>query len=363
MDGLLARRMLVGIWTGVFWAPVVLTLCGLQIVAPVEENRRKAPAPAWESGSETREYVLGGIRWFEEHFGGRDELIRLKNQLDYSLYSRSDRIHIGKDGFLFYRSLLDTSVPEIDRTPLGVVADRVKSIGRLAEAVSARGATLVVVTIPLKHTVYEELLPATAPRLSSVRRFDQFREELGKLPGIVYFDATPVLREYKSRGHAFNRTDFHWSEPAAREVGLRLLAKIAESVHRTDWKPSWQTEFAPRRFSGGQAMFMPLLKTPSETALFPKVEPAYPREGTEPRFDWVVRSSAPADKLPPVVYIGDSFIWALHNTGFTQEFSVFRFSHVLRPDSKSLHRELPNDTRCVILQLIETVILTDYAPL
>lgn len=357
------QRILVGVWVSLLLAPLALTVGRVKVVSPVAENRRKSPAPVFGSFKDSRQYVEASINWFQDSYGGRDELIRLKNQLDYSVFNKSDRIHIGRDGFLFYRSLLDVTVPEIDRTPPMTISDRVRSISALAKRLAERNAKLIVVAIPLKHTIYPNLLPPSAPPLAKDRRFDQFCRELAEAPGIVFFDTTPVLREFSGTGNAFNRTDFHWSEPAAAAVGRRLLEKIAEDCVESHWSPSWKVEFVPRSFSGGQAMFMPLLRTPSETALFPKIEPPYPREGTEPPFDWVVRASELAGKLPPVLYIGDSFIWALHNTGFTQEFEVFRFAHILRPGSRELYRKLPEGTRYVVLQLLETMILTDFAPL
>src|SRR4051794_11876306 len=42
-------------------------------------------------------------KWFDDHYGFRDLLIRLKNQFDYSVFGTSHRISMGKNGWLFFR--------------------------------------------------------------------------------------------------------------------------------------------------------------------------------------------------------------------------------------------------------------------
>lgn len=352
------------VWAALICAPLSLTLAHVQWVKPVDENRRKAERPAVvEFTRQPWAYVTKWLRWFEDGFGGRDELIRLKNQIDYTIFGRSDRVYVGPDGFLFYRSLADEVLPNVERTPNTVYDANVEGLERFGAELAKRNVQLVVLTIPLKYTVYPELLPREAPRLPRDRKFDEFRTKLARMPHVLLFDATPVMIAAKPRVRVFNRTDFHWSEPGAFEVSEKLAAVLADRAGVRGYHRHWVPTFAPRPFSGGEAAFLPLLRQPSETALFPTSQPPYPDEGKEPPFGWVVHNdTSDPTLLPAVLYIGDSFVWALHNTGFSKEFTTFRFSHVLHDQSRTIHRHLPEDTRFVILELIETMIEHDYLP-
>jgi hypothetical protein len=361
------QTIFVVLWASILALPLFFTASQIELVKPVDENRRKAAFPSRETFPtlpELKKWCNDFMRWFEDDFGGRDALIRLKNQVDYSAYDKSDRLHIGRDGFLFYRNLLDQQVAEIERSPPSILDARVDSLEQLGRALSERGITLVIVPIPLKFTVYSEMLPYSAPNLPCDRAFDRFRKALSRQQHLVLFDVLPQMIDLKQKLKVFNKTDFHWSEPAARQVGDALLKKLGQLSGTPDFRSSWSADFALRSFSGGQAMFMPLFVTPNETASFPVKEPPYPTEGKNPPFDWIVQQTiGDQPLLPETVFIGDSFIWALHNTGFTQQFSKFYFSHVLKEDSKKLHRALPSSTRFVILELLETNFLIDYAPL
>ena len=355
------------LWAGLLLVPVGLTLSGLTLVKPVDENRRKVAypeSPTKLSVAATFLWSKDFIRWFEDNFGGRDALIRLKNQIDFSVFEKSDRIHIGRDGFLFYRSLLDQRIPDMERVSAATQKARLNSLEKLGQELFNHGVTLIVMPIPLKFTVYPELLPNSAPRLPADRAFDRFRRGLKQCPHVVTFDVLPRLLAIKDHVQLFNRTDFHWSEPAARRIGDELLAEIGRMSGMPNFKSDWPADFAPRKFSGGQAMFMPLFIPPSETAYFPAKEPPYPSEGKDSPFDWAVRNTETSRQLlPPTVFIGDSFIWALHNSGFTTQFTEFYFSHILKDDSKKLYKQLPAGTRYLVLALLEQNYLVDYDPL
>ena len=59
--------------------------------------------------------TTGTVKWFNDHFGFRDFLIRSKTQIDYSVFGMSTRIHVGSDGWLFYRSVMDVEKPKFEK--------------------------------------------------------------------------------------------------------------------------------------------------------------------------------------------------------------------------------------------------------
>lgn len=354
-------------WALVLAIPLILTTRQIELAAPVDENRTKVEWPSMpQSVGPTAcfQYAQGIQNWFEDNFGGRDAMIRLKTQIDFTVFNKSDRIHLGKNGFMFYRSLLDERIPHLERSSAELVQQRVQGLEALGSALKEQGVTLIVMPIPLKFSVYPELLPRSAPSLPDHRVFHKFREMLSNSDHLILFDAYPRMMALKTKLNVFNLTDFHWSEPAAREIGDQLLDKIAQESGFTGHVSIWPRDYEVREFSGGQAQFMPLLQTPSERATFTKVGPPYPHEGKAPPIEWAVHASPTVEHtpLPPTVFIGDSFVWALHNTGFTTGFSSFFFSHVRNDGSQTLYQNLPKKTRFVILELLEHSYLVDYSP-
>ena len=87
--------------------PLIATVAGVTLVTPVDEKRKLAPPPQWEWPPDSVAFVKQATSWFDDNFGLRSLLIRLKTQIDLSVFRTSDRVHIGSDGQLFYRSVMD----------------------------------------------------------------------------------------------------------------------------------------------------------------------------------------------------------------------------------------------------------------
>jgi hypothetical protein len=77
--------------------------------------------------------------------------VRLRNQIDYSLFRHSDRLFIGKDGTLFLRETFDILIDYErggDACQQGVRA----KIKTLARYLARRGIRLVIVTHPPRRS-------------------------------------------------------------------------------------------------------------------------------------------------------------------------------------------------------------------
>src|SRR5690242_19550212 len=91
--------------------PLVAMATGLSITSPVQENRTLAPPPRWSTPPDFTALTQQADRWFTDHFGLRSFFIRLKTQIDLSVFHTSNRVHIGSDGWMFYRSVMDVEKP------------------------------------------------------------------------------------------------------------------------------------------------------------------------------------------------------------------------------------------------------------
>jgi hypothetical protein len=263
-------------------------------------------------------------KYYNDHYGFRDLFIRCKNQIDYSVFSKSDKVHIGRDGWLFYRSVLD--VQEVNMERLGADNEHafIRNVDRLAEFLRKRGATLIVMPFPQKNSLLPEHVPSTAPRRPAETCFQRYCAALKRDPNIIYFDAPQLLSDLKATQQIYYRTDFHYTDVAAYFVSREFVAQVSRLEGKT---PVYhELKINLQSLSGGQATFIPMLWTPTEIAPFP--EKNWQDDGTfelKPGDDYACTfRSKKADGLPPLLVIGDSFNEGMRRTGFH---SYFREVH------------------------------------
>jgi len=369
--GRLAKALAIVAFFVVIFLPGVQMVTGLGQIAPVAENRRLAEWPAFNVEKGLKAYIEAGQSWFDDHFGFRAFFIKLKTQIDYTLFDYSSRIHIGKDGWLFYRTVHDQEKPNIEsilaRSEDQVVAGAVE-LNRILEQ---RGITLILLIAPLKDHFYSAFLPSSVQRLPKPSRFEKLYERLRQADGLLFVDVISLLREAAKQRSVFHKTDFHWNDPAAFVVAKWIVDELSRREGRQNSVWTHELKIATRELSGGQATFMPLFSSPRETALFVeptwKVAPPTDRTDIAP-YVFVSRASqSPPDVLAPMAVLGDSFFDGLLRSGITFEFEkVYRASwnQVRLPEFLA---KLPPDCRYVMVEFIEVNVagfsdLADIAP-
>lgn len=337
--------------------PLLQTMFHFASPRPVNENRELAPAPRWSDVLRPADFTLALQRWFQDHYGFRDLLIRLQTQLDYSVFGVSDRIHIGKNGWLYYRNVIDHEEPQIEAMTDRDLAATIASFAHLRDWLAARDIRFVVVTIQLKDRFYPEFLPITAERALGRHRFDDFRSHLHAVPGITYIDTTDTLLQLKQQRTIFHKTDFHWNDPAAFVITGQLVDAIAVAEHRP--VPLWHQplEIEQRDFSGGQANFMPLFRPPQEQALFLRLAAPDPNLQTmavrEP-FEQITRMQGAAENLlGPTVVLSDSFFDGMIRAGLPDYFQSISRARIYHAPVDAVLRAIPEGTKTFILEFIE----------
>ena len=339
--------------------PLASAAMRVTIVEPVDENRKLAAAPAWGWPPDLTAVTQQAERWYSDHFALRSLLIRLKAQIDLSVFRTSDRVHIGSDGWLFYRSVMDTEKPSIEALLATREGDVLAGINAFGAELRAKGIELIIVQNLLADRFLQEKLPTSVPRLPSPPRYDHFLEHLAALPDISYLDSRAILRRLQHDRPIFHKTDFHWNDPAAFEVARALVDAISRLEHRTQSVWTHQLEIETKPMSGWIARFMPVFRLPSEAALFVKPTwqhaPGYAPAFNEGAFEYVARVATPNQALlrPTVVY-GDSFFDGVMRSGFEIYFQTLYRARV-KPDIKlsRIAGSLPADTRYLVIQCIE----------
>jgi hypothetical protein len=349
--------------------PLIALFAGVTLTTPVQENRTLAAAPHWTWPPDFTALSQQADRWFTDHFGLRSLLIRLKTQIDLSVFRTSNRVHIGSDGWLFYRSVMDLEKPSVEDLLGKTEPEVLAGIEAFGQALSSKGIRLIIASNLLADRFVPDKLPRTVPRLPSSPRFDHFLAQLATLAGISYLDTPAILKRTQQQRQIFHKTDFHWNDPAAFDVARELVELIAHLEGRE--APIWrhELEIETRRESGGIAMFMPVFFPPSEEGLFTKRNwpnpDGYSVASNVQPFETVVRVSPHKPTLlPATVVLGDSFFDGIIRSGFDAYFNEMyriRWSH--KTKISDLAAALPASTRYVVVQFIEVsrTALLDFA--
>jgi hypothetical protein len=349
------RCLYLSLFAALFLLPLTQMLYPLVQIDPLQENRLRAAPPALRDLARPSVFITRAQDWFNDHYGFRDLLIRAETQADYSLFGVSDRIHIGQQGWLYYRSVIDHEEPLVESMTDADLDRAIALFTRLRDFLAGRGIRLIVITNQLKDRFYPEFLPPTAQWARARHRFDDFRRRLHALPGITYIDTTDSLQQLKTRRPIFFKTDFHWNEPAAFETAAELVNDIAALSGLPT--PFWHAKLAidHRPYSGGQAMFMPLFDPPSEDGLFVHqtwTDLPLTYDFHQAPFELVTKAPPGTHRLPPTVADGDSFFDVMLRCGLESQFDEL---HIARgvPNLDAALRAIPADTKFFILQFIE----------
>lgn len=340
------------------WVPMAQMVTGLpRQPAAVDENRKLAPKPVLRSWEEFHQYTGDAVKWFNDQFGFRDFLIRSKTQIDYSVFGMSTRVHVGSDGWLFYRSVMDVQKPEIELTLRKEADAVVEGTHQLASALAARGVKLVIMVAPMKDVYYSAHLPNTAKRLPDPRQVDLLQDRFRAMKEIIFIDSAAILKETAKKRNVFHKTDFHWNDPAAFEVARSLVNEIGRSEGKTN--PVWthKLEIEERPSSGGEASFMPIFFPPTEQALFVKpnwVEPPHNFVDKKKPFEWIYEAKEPAgNELPPITVIGDSFFDGMLRSGVCIYFKKVYRASWNNINFNEVVSSLPSDSKYLFVEFIE----------
>ncbi len=327
---------------------------------PLTENRLMKPRPTdwttlFQSGMV---FAKRYEEYFNDNYGLRDLLIRTKNQLDYIFFHEAEKVVIGPDNWLFYKSVVEQEEINIEKTPPQEWERMFAALLRLNRALAARGITLIMMPCPMKNSIYPEMLPATAPRRPKPTGLDRYRKFLMDHPEIVTVDTFPLLMKLKESFQVYYKTDFHWFDPAGAYMAKALVDKLGNlSGMGNLWDFPIKTRIE-KITGGGENESLGLLWPIQEDALYLSPERNEAGVGeysyTQEANDWTFRAKPgnQARLLPCTVMFGDSYADAFSRAGFTAYFSEFH--KFFNWEFSKKYSEIAEGTRFVIFQHIET---------
>jgi hypothetical protein len=344
--------------------PALSGITGYTISPPLAENRVLTARPVStdyfnEEKLDWLGYSTQFNGWFSDGFPTRDFWVRLHGQVQYSLFHDSNRVHIGPENWLYYRSVLDVENPSLERISPQERQAMAQRLQQLSAQLAARGITLYILPMALKDYYYPEFLPASGKHALQFRFFDLYMDELLANGAIKVIDSRPILRQAKQSGlKIFHQTDFHWTDPASARVFQALLAAMAEQEQKPALANQWQVETVEMgNWSGGESNALPLLWPRTETTVGARFSGAPTQFTAQTPLPAGVESAAITatareDLLAPVLIFGDSFFDGAERAGFLNFFQAYTRSRVWTYDLVEAYRNRQSGTRYPVLENI-----------
>jgi len=309
------RRSKIALLTtvAVFWALVVAdTFLPLpRFLSSLKGATTPPPPPEWNltalrSGATVRALTS----WVDAHIGLRSFWIRLDNQIDYSFFhqtpQRGDgtRLVLGSGNWLYERQYVEYATNKSILSP-EECARRTERMRRVEAKLARRGIPLLYVIAPSKASVYPEHIPAEFYR---EKKPDQIVTswELGRnyLPdsGVSYIDGPALYAKWKKDGvpDLFARSGTHWSYVSA----LKIWDEIRASLNPRLARPIPPLKTAPLITGHPEGNDRDLLDLANLLVSRP-----YEHDLPKPRM--ILQKDVPADQLPRILWIHDSFGWVL----------------------------------------------------
>ncbi|HEY0845343.1 MAG TPA: hypothetical protein VGE12_08245 [Noviherbaspirillum sp.] len=341
--------------------PFLLTLKPvLRDAELVQELRPLAPFPSsWQGGAmDVDKNYARFEKWFADHVGLRNLMIRAKNEIDYRLFRSSRRVYFGADDQLFGRSIADIELPATERlldTPQKIEAVY-QGVVRFSEKLRAQGITPIFLAPIQKQYFSGDRLPFFAPRLPDASNFMKLYERLNTSSEIHFVDVLGIIRSKQSEFPAYYRQDFHWTDLTAHAVAAATTDRIAllEGAKR-GWRHPLEIQYEP--FVGSEARFSALL---SSTAL---QEPMLKKTWTErhrlqqldPKstgLEFETGALEGDDLLPPTCMFGNSFSDGMLRAGTVEHFRTFTKIDRALP-LQEVPRLIQNKCKYLIVQVLD----------
>ena len=279
------------------------------------ENRKLAEKPkfGWKS-------FVPYDSYFQDRFGGRNNLVELANWFDYEILHRSLHNNLaigGRNGWLFYTNAEDgDNLADFNKKNL-LNNDQLEhfqsNIQSVVEWCNANNLKYLFVICPNKHSVYPENYPYNRP--DGKTRFFQIDSVFRSL-GVVYVNPYDTLIYLKNKENLplYYETDSHWNPIGAYYAAQMIktaIEKLFPDIEFPEWNKSVEVSY-----SDTEGDIMPLLNLKKAKSTRPIV-----KNGTRLYTDDYVRiennikghlqTQTENKELPKAIVFRDSFGSAL----------------------------------------------------
>jgi hypothetical protein len=169
------------------------------------------------AGWKNEDYQSGKEKYLNQAFGFRNYLVRLNNQLYFSLFNiaKAKGVVVGKDGYLFEETYINdyTGASFVGQQRINDVVRRLTAIDSIFKK---ENKMLAVVLTPGKATFYPEYIPDHFNRVNDSTNYKRYREAFLS-SGIHFIDFNSYFLSLKGTTlfPIYPKTGIHWSDYGA----------------------------------------------------------------------------------------------------------------------------------------------------
>ncbi len=174
--------------------------------------------------------------YFSEHLPGRDLMIKVRNQLIFSLFEKSpnENIVLGENANLFEKEYVLKYEKVYEPVSEEYTRELCDKLTVIQEKLNAAGKEMYIFITPTKVRYYEEDVPeryrSSVVFPDSLGNYEMFKKVLADYDLKVY-DSIPFANEFAQAGQypLYYKTGSHWAWPLSKSVTADFAAFLDEN--------------------------------------------------------------------------------------------------------------------------------------
>lgn len=263
----------------------------------------------WLDGEYQEEFE----KYLNNEFGFRPSIVRLQNQIDYSLYDELHARHIiiGKENYLFEEPYIKATLG-LDFVGEEKIQDTMKKMKFIADKLKEKNIDLIIVFAAGKGTYFPEFYPAPYDTMQKVGPTNYERyTELAAQYDILHIDFNKYFLQMKDTSSypLYPKCGIHWSKYAELMVSDSIVRYIEDNRgvnmnHIVVDEINWRSKNLDSDYDIGNGLNLLF-----QLDTYPM---AYP--------EFHVENKEEADNVK-TLFISDSYYWGIFNRGLS--YSLF----------------------------------------
>ena len=197
----------------------------------IRENRMLAKKPTIsEIFKEKSEYGKAFENWFNDHFFGRDQIMRLHDETRYKINkiikTKNRMAHDNEDFIYFKKNGWTFSLPFWNMDPK-IIQPIMKNITKFNEFCKENNIKLYLLMVPRKEMIYQEYLYNYGFDKKQYKRLNEIyvnlKEEVQKM-NVPFVFPLNEMQQGKQQDYVFFKWTHHWTDWGAY-IGYQALMK------------------------------------------------------------------------------------------------------------------------------------------
>jgi len=253
-------------------------------------------------------FQTGTETYLNQHLGFRNTLVRLHNQMLFSLFNKANAkgVVVGKDNYLFEENYIKAYYG-MDFSGDSLIRARVNRLKSIHDTLTSHGKSLIVCFAPGKAQFYSQYIPDYLKKKNETTNYETWLDEMEKVGlNILDFNAWFLKLKGKTEYPIYPKTGIHWSHFGLDLVIDSLLKyiEVKRGIDLPDYKITnrfLSTDYRDpdKDIEDGMNLLFPISNVPL----------AY----SEYKIDQTGAAK------PKIMVISDSFYWQIYNSGINSQ--------------------------------------------